>query len=125
MLDLMIYKVYKNSQVPKQAPPLPFPNLFLLQKTILRLFFASNRIDITSPLHIGSAGWFGKLLHTYCLPLQGMLKQLLVLPGADASQLACPTTMPGLPSISRQPDVQMMEAGKFNTLTVELDSVLV
>lgn len=41
-----------------------------------------------------------------------MLKQLLVLPGADASQLACPTEMPKLPAISRQPDVQMMEAGK-------------
>lgn len=56
MLDLMIYKVYKNSQVPKQAPPLPFPNLFLLQKTILRLLFASNRIGIESILHMGSAG---------------------------------------------------------------------
>ena len=43
--------------------------------------------------------------------LKGMIKQLLVLPGADASQLACPTEMPKLPAISRQPDVQMMEAG--------------
>ncbi|KAF6018963.1 tspear [Bugula neritina] len=39
-----------------------------------------------------------------------MIKQLLVLPGADAGKLACPNETPSLPSISRQPDVQMMEA---------------
>jgi len=47
------------------------------------------------------------------LLLQGMIKQLLVLPGADAGKLACPNETPSLPSISRQPDVQMMEAGGF------------
>lgn len=51
-------------------------------------------------------------LHVHVFNFQGSLKQLFILPGADASQLACPSKMPGLPSISETPEVQM-EAGKF------------
>ena len=45
-------------------------------------------------------------------PLQGLLKQLLILPGMDAASIACPASDPRIPDVSRVPPIGDVPQGK-------------
>lgn len=66
-------------------------------------------------MHGGLVGVY--VLSVFLFLSQGLLKQLLILPGSDASVIACPASMPALPDFTRTlPTDDQLPVGKRQPL---------